>query len=227
MSIYQGLLQFFAVIWRALFWGVYFIVTRYFIDYYLGISYVQRAELFSLFMLFSIAAMIFFNRHLIHIVRPMLGGKKMVLPFVASLGAFALYWFLSATVDPSFVEQHFRYHYFAYFMPVYALTKSLDIIFQQLIFILALHDLWQAYGRRLAIWQFTSLMGVMHLPTCFIFGLPFGPFFLLAGLIAGGIFSIMLTNQKVGLCYSYFIHWLFYLALSLFMYLYTIPRLPQ
>lgn len=209
---------------HSLLWATLFLVSRYVIDYFFAISYIHHALIFSLFLSSILLAMIYHRRDILVLIFPMISKFKLAIALTMPLIAFFLY--LNIAVDTQKIAQHFPYHYFAYFDWRYSFTKSIDIFFQQYIFLMALVDLQKIYDRNKAVTLFTLLMGVMHLPTCFIFGLPFGPLFILAGMLAGWIFSTLLLERRFGICLAFALHWLFYIILGLYIIFVTLPALP-
>lgn len=200
---------------RSLLWGVIFLFSRYLVDYFFGISYVERWPLFFLLLLLLFGLMLFSNLQTAKNLLPHLSIFRVITFLFILLSGTYLYLFFP--VNKELAHQLFPYQYFALFDWRYLITKTLDIIFQQFIFMMVLEDLLKTYSKKRMLIFFIILMGIMHIPTALIFGLPIGPIFILAGMLAAVAFSYLLLHPRLGLCYSLSLHWSYYLVLGLWM----------
>ncbi len=101
---------------------------------------------------------------------------------------------------------------FIHFHFFYMITKSCEILFQQMmIFILVrkLHDSFESKMKVIGVMM--VLFGVAHTPLFFLDTINWGVFFTLSGTMAGATFSWILLYLKRGVPIAFFVHWLFYL----------------
>ena len=100
------------------------------------------------------------------------------------------------------------------------ISKACDIFFQQtLIYILTMLLFSKIQDKSLTIKLFGLCFFILHLPLLFVFGAT-GLLFIVPSIVAGLVFSFCLLQFKMGILYSYAIHFSFYLFLGIILRFY-------
>ena len=180
----------------------------------LGINHIDGHLFFSLFLFSCILGIMALNPQLWGLLkgvgqRP--GGLVWALAVMGMVGIC----YQIVSVDRAVLAIYKNVH-FAYFHGHYILSKSLDILFQQLVlatFILG----WWDRGVPLSRIQVISCvtMGLVHVYTLFSLPPVLGSFFILASLAAGYFWPWFFIARSNGIAYTYASHWLFYLVLGM------------
>jgi len=100
------------------------------------------------------------------------------------------------------------------------ISKACDIFFQQtLIYILTMLLFSKIQDKLLTVKLFGLCFFILHLPLVFVFGVT-GLLFIVPSIVAGLVFSFCLLQFKMGILYSYSIHFSFYLILGIILRFY-------
>ncbi len=97
-----------------------------------------------------------------------------------------------------------------------SLTKSADIIFQQVLINMLVEFYLTKYDRKKSIKYFGIFFAVLHLPLFYLFGLH-GLYFIIPSIAGGLIFAYLITNFEKGRLLSLSCHFSFYLVLGIFL----------
>lgn len=123
-----------------------------------------------------------------------------------------LYFFAKRLFDKNLLNSHLENRlYFAAMDYRFLISKSFDILFQQLAFIGLVLGLSKVFGPD---WQIIFLVGIIfcaaHIPLLKTKYNRIAPYFIFASFFAGIIFSSFILSFPYGFVYSYIFHWCFY-----------------
>lgn len=96
----------------------------------------------------------------------------------------------------------------------FLLSKSFEILFQQITVVLLLSFLLQARLKLInLIYVFTAIFGISHIPAVIVkkHNVVWYAVFTLASFLSGIIFPVLITTVHYGFVYTYIIHWFFYI----------------
>jgi hypothetical protein len=102
----------------------------------------------------------------------------------------------------------------------YLISKSFDILFQQLLIIVLILIMYKSgMGIILITVIFSFLFGFGHVPIIKIHKTFFGYFYLAASLFSSFLFPYLIIHFKYGFIYTYIAHWLFYTNSGIFFWI--------
>lgn len=130
---------------------------------------------------------------------------------------YLLLIFIYAQLSPSEkILSTYKDVHFAYLSHVYILTKSADILFQQLAFAMFVLDLSRKGLPARKIQYITAaLLTVTHLATLYTLPYVVSIFFVVGGCLGGLVFPLLILDKRCGLIPAYIVHWLYYLSAGL------------
>ncbi len=96
------------------------------------------------------------------------------------------------------------------------ISKSADIIFQQLLINILIEHYLKIYNRRDSVKYFGIFFAIIHLPLFYIFGMN-ALYFILPSIAGGLLFAYLISYFYRGYLLSLGFHFAFYLALGLFL----------
>lgn len=190
----------------------------------LGIEYhyTHTPALVSAYMTVWLALLLAFYPHTLRKV-PIGNLLDSAALLIAFFGLLALLYgvLLPALPAPVALAQLYPETYFLSAGPAYVIPKSLEIALQQSI-IVAMILLFASYFRsfRSIVFAYATLFTVAHLLLVAFW--PENVFFLiftLAALCSSLIFPYLILKVRNGFIYSYIVHWLFYVVLTLWFWL--------
>ncbi len=101
---------------------------------------------------------------------------------------------------------------FIHFHFYYIITKSFEILFQQMMIFILVSKLKDFFKSNMKVVGLMMLLfGVAHSPLFFLDTILWGLFFTFSGITAGAVFSWILLYFTRGVPIAFFVHWLFYL----------------
>ncbi|MFG1592288.1 hypothetical protein [Halobacteriovorax sp. CON-3] len=96
------------------------------------------------------------------------------------------------------------------------ISKSADIIFQQLLINILIEHYLKIYNRRDSVKYFGIFFAIIHFPLFYIFGMN-ALYFILPSIAGGLLFAYLISYFYRGYLLSLGFHFAFYLALGLFL----------
>ena len=101
----------------------------------------------------------------------------------------------------------------------YLVSKSFEILFQQILIILLVIWLRQAqFNIYEIILSFAIIFGAGHIYLLYHRTKIFGRLVVISSIISALIFPILIMYVQYGFVYSYIIHWIFYISIGLFFW---------
>lgn len=187
-------------------WGVAFWLIRRGVDY-IG----NPVAISSVFMACSALLVAVFRRRL-----ESLASNPTALPFLVLLVVVATAIGLYALCPRYFrrpdglIERHPEEFYLR-MDPRYLVSKSFEVLFQQMVIVLLTLLLASAGLTMPAIvLTFLLLFGALHLPMLLIVGTRLGMAYALAAATAAVVFPLLILLFHYGFVYSYAVHWFAY-----------------
>ena len=193
-------------------WGVAFWLVKR------GINYLDNTVLTStVFLGFAALLVALFRRR----IEP-LTGNPTALPFIVLFLAAATAIGLYAVCPRYFrrpdglIARHPE-EFYLQLDPRYLVTKSFEVLFQQLV-IVVLTLLLASTGLSLMsiVLAFLLLFGALHLPMLRLIGSGPGLYYALAAATGGGVFPLLILGVHYGFVYSYGVHWFSYAVAGVF-----------
>lgn len=204
------------IIFKLISWFVLWILV-WLIFYFLNkkkINYTQRHWLASaFFFLVSLLIVLFYNKDLFFLIEP----KFQVLPFIFLILMLVLNYLAYKYVGyfyPNYKKafEFDDFYFFAKFDKKYFLSKSFEILFQQImIALLAIWLLSSGLAFFMVVFAFALIFGLGHVPNLFFGNKSIGLFFLIASIVSSFAFPFLILNVEWGFVYSYIVHWVFYI----------------
>lgn len=204
------------LLWVITFGLLYFITKR-------GVTYNKRyGWLILFFLFFTFIAGSYFRDTLIKV-----DGKFTFVPILV----FVLVYMITICVyylshkylqRPTQLIEKYHHQHFIKMDFRYLVSKSFDILFQQVMIVVMV--MWlsqQNYSLRDIILYFLLLFGLVHLFALFPAGKIFGTYYLISSLIGAVIFPILILKVNYGFVYSYIVHFFFYSISSVFFWLFA------
>lgn len=179
----------------------------------LGVHHLGYPLLFIAALGALIVAMFWLNSDMVIYARRALNRQHLTLLLIVYCGIGLIY-----TVEPADMSLiaaqkniHFAHHNF-----VYILTKSFDILFQQLAFAMYVYDLRHRNIPMLGI-QISSavLLSVSHAMTLLSLPDHVAVIFIVAAAVGGMVFPLVITHPKGGLIPTSLLHWSYYVGMGL------------
>lgn len=100
----------------------------------------------------------------------------------------------------------------------YLVSKSFNILFQQVMILILVILLKQSLSLDKIIISFAIFFGLGHLFLSFFMGKFFSIFFTIFAVLSAIIFPIIILYVPSGFIYTYIIHWIFYISIGLFFW---------
>ncbi len=204
------------VLWVIMFGLVALIPKR-------GITYTKRyGWLILFFLFFTFLAGWYFKETLAKV-----DGRLSLVPIAVLILVYLttiMVYYLSRQhlVRPTqLIDQH-SHQYFIKMDYRYLISKSFDILFQQVMIMIMVTLLSQQnYSLLQIMLYFVLLFGIVHVFALFSAGKIFGTYYLVASIIGAVVFPILILKVSYGFVYSYIIHFFFYSISSLFFWLFA------
>ena len=190
-------------------WGVFiFLLKR-------GVNYIQTFRLVvGYFLCFSFLAAYIYKPFLFpffaHLPLKILPFSLLLLFYLL---AFIIYAVGKKIFDKEILEENKQqWMFFATFDNRFLLSKSFDILFQQILLLSLVLFLQNFIQSNLLIILITGIIfGSMHLPMLKTKHNRIAPYFIFFSFLAGVFFSFLILFLPYGFLYSYITHWLFYI----------------
>ena len=181
-----------------------------------GIDYISRPIVTSLYFgVMSLAAVAIYYRDIFnHLATPAYATLAVSFLFLVVLILFPK--LLKGSDGLSVISKNNRNVFFLRMSYSYILSKSVEILFQQVVVFTLVIKLAGIYPDPFAvIGIFAILFTAVHLPITAFIGFKFGMIFTVAAALSALVFPPLILGFGGGFVYSYIIHWLFYLLLTL------------
>lgn len=196
----------------AIGWGALFYIGKYILQTSAGINHVDGFLPFTLYVASFCLMLLYQYRYLRFKLRDGLDLKGTAALVLLLVVAGLMYrW---ASPDLSLLKQYPQVH-FAYLSNRYLLSKSFDILFQQLA--LSLY-IWTMLIRGIELFRVqiitAATMGLVHLHTFLAMPPVVCTGFVVASFFAGYFWPAILDRYKHGIIYNYISHWIFYLLIG-------------
>lgn len=177
-----------------------------------GINYVKDAEVTTLYFLFvSVTMLGLFGDRLAPFLDDYAG-----LPFgilaVAFLLNLGIYYYVPTFFRrPSVLIKKYPNEFFLALDSRYLISKTFDIIYQQIFIILLVAALARiGLSVKEITLAFALLFSVIHFPLIWIEGRLWGIYFMTAALLSALFFPPLILQVPYGFIYTFIIHWGFY-----------------
>lgn len=123
-----------------------------------------------------------------------------------------LYYYSNRIFNKEILMSHKeKYMYFATMDYRYLISKSFDILFQQIALLCLILSLRELISSSFQIILLVGVIfGLIHIPLLKTKYNKIAPYFIIASFFAGVVFSFLILLLPYGLIYSYAIHWCFY-----------------
>jgi hypothetical protein len=156
---------------------------------------------------------------LLHELRPIHG---LFFAIVAGLHVLVYRWLPGRVDRPEALIRAYPHIYWLRLDQRYNVSKPFEILFQQTLFVTLVLLLersgWPRIGwNALLIGLFASL----HIPIIPLVRRYFGLYYLGSSIVAAILFPAVILSRPDGFVYSYLLHWLYYLASSVFFWTYA------
>ena len=201
-------------------------ITTYGLLYFItktGITYNKRyGRLILFFLFFTFLTSLYFGDILLGV-----DGKLTLTPILILILVYILTIFVYSISHkylqpPTRLIEKYPHQYFIKMDYRYIISKSFDILFQQVMIVIMV--MWlsqQNHSLSEIILYFVLLFGLVHVFALFPAGKIFGTYYLIASLIGAVIFPMLILKVNYGFVYSFVIHVSFYSISSVFFWLYA------
>jgi hypothetical protein len=195
------------VIWFLVWLTYYFLSNR-------KMSYVEKYRLTAIFFLLASALILLvFHRDLYFLIK----SNFQIIPFLSLILLFVFNSLAYKYVGSFFPNYKKAFEldgtlYFAKFDKKYLLSKSFEILYQQIM--ISLLSIWlvgSGFYFLTTVFIFALVFGLGHVPLFFYSKKSVGLFFLFASIISSFVFPFLILKVEWGIVYSYIFHWIFYI----------------
>lgn len=112
--------------------------------------------------------------------------------------------------------------------PRYAVSKSVELLFQQTMLVALVFTLAGGGLSRVAIVSFAMFVfGIVHLPIARLVGRYFGIYYFVSSLLAAVVFPLVILARPDGFVLSYLLHVLYYAGSQLFFWDWSAPTVTR
>ena len=200
--------------WVPVFWalGVYTGITALRTIY--SINHIDHWSLFTCYLAVWIAGLLACNGDVCSLLRQSLDRKSIYL-LAVFLGSIAIFY-RTQSVDQALLAGYENVH-FAYTSLQYLVSKSADILLQQIMFTAFVLSMtaWGYSLQRIQVFA-AILLGLLHLYTLYSLPIIIGAVFILAATASGICWPFLLLRCRRGLLFNYMSHWFFYVVMGIF-----------
>lgn len=191
-----------------------------------GITYTQRYGWLIIFFLGCTSlAFFYFWKTVSKVMVKFMATPFIILLFVSILAIMVYYFSHKHLRRPTKLIEKYPHQFFIKMDYRYLLSKSFDILFQQVMIVILV--LWLAQRgfslSEITPW-FVVLFGGIHLLALPLAGKIFGTFYLIASLFGAILFPMLILTVQYGFVYSYVVHFLFYTVSAVFFWLFAEKR---
>ncbi|HLC98316.1 MAG TPA: hypothetical protein VJC21_06075 [Candidatus Nanoarchaeia archaeon] len=124
--------------------------------------------------------------------------------------------------SPSRLIERYPQQFFIQMDYRYLVSKSFDILFQQMMILMLV--LWlsqQGFSLSMTMLFSLLLFGGVHIFALIPAGKLFGMYYLIASLLGAVVFPLLVLTVNYGFVYSYALHFFFYTASAVFFWLFA------
>lgn len=183
----------------------------------MGIDHVHQPMLFCTYALVVIAMMLATNPDIVRYMQRIVDKRSLMALSAILLLAIVAHGIFSPDTS---AYQHIPHVEFAFFEGSYVVSRSVDIMFQQIAFTMWVQDM---LVRQIPMWKIqawsSALLAGSHTLTLTILPWQIALIFIGASAIAGQLFPLLLRNPR-GFFGACALHWGFYLTLGVLFNLY-------
>ena len=195
-------------LWMALYFGSMSTLRSF-----LNINHIDRFYILICFLIAINILLLFFNKQLKCALFSSFDRVSVSCLCLLFTTISIVYYYINPDIS-SLIP--YKNVHFAYFRYEYVLSKSFDILFQQLAFSMCVYNLIDAKIKLLNIQIIMSLILLsFHIFTLFTLPQFVSIGFIISSALAGWIWPIILTKSKHGIIYNYILHWTFYIIAAL------------
>lgn len=153
---------------------------------------------------------------LLHEVRPIHG---LFFAVVAGLHILVYRWLPGRMARPETLIRAYPHIYWLRLDQRYNVSKPFELLFQQTLFVTLVLLLdrsgWPRIGWNMLL---LGLFASLHIPIIPLVGRYFGLYYLGSSIVGAILFPAVILSRPDGFVYSYLLHWLYYLASSIFFW---------
>jgi hypothetical protein len=209
-----------AIFWCAV-WGVFIGVFQAH-----GVDYINHYPFSCMYFAAIITLMVRFEGHRIKAYVKRLSRFDAIALFVTAIASVAIYVAIQTYLMPRALSLHSvaflatPLHYSLRIEIPFLITKTFEILFQQLFFVLCISYLFENNLSKLSdALAFGGYLFLIHVPLLFVLHGFLAPLLVASSLLGGFIFAVCITSLRDGFTWSYIIHYSFYVFIGLIYWL--------